>query len=66
MLTDERKLDFKLEGVGKLLTNQGTPLGSRVVETANGRAVIYILEAVETTILHVTADKLPSFQLRIL
>ena len=65
VLTDERILDFELQGDGKLLINQGTPSGSRVVETANGRATIYILRAAETTILHVKSDRLPSYQLRI-
>jgi beta-galactosidase len=58
-LTDERTLEFALQGEGKLLINQGTPSGSRVVETANGRAAIYIFGADETTILHVKSDRLP-------
>jgi beta-galactosidase len=66
VLTDERHIFFELAGSGELLTNQGTPTGSRVVETANGRAAIQIMGANETTILHVTADKLPSYQLKIL
>ena len=65
VLTDERRVHFELTGAGVLLTNQGTPSGSRVVETANGRAAIQIMAANETTILHVTADDLPSYQLKI-
>ena len=65
VLTDERRVHFELAGAGKLLTNQGTPLGSRVVETANGRAASTIFGADETTVLHVSADDLPSYQLKI-
>ena len=65
VLTDERRVQFALTGNGRPMVNQGTPTGSRVVVTANGRAAIHILEADETTILHVTADDLPSFQLKI-
>jgi len=65
VLTDERRLSFALAGNGNLLTNQGTPTGSRVVQTANGRAAIYIFDADETTTLHVISDKLPPYQLRV-
>ena len=52
VLMDERQMRFELKGDGSLLVNQGTPTGSRVIETANGRASITILGATETTILY--------------
>ncbi|MBE2225189.1 MAG: DUF4982 domain-containing protein, partial [Anaerolineae bacterium] len=63
VLADERCLSFELVGSGKLLSNQGTPSGSRVVETANGRASIYIRGAHDTTRLQVVSDNLPAYQL---
>ena len=60
VLTDEHHVCFELAGSGKLLTNQGTPSGSRIVETANGRASIYVFGADATTQLTVTSENLPS------
>ncbi|MEM7114634.1 MAG: glycoside hydrolase family 2 TIM barrel-domain containing protein [Chloroflexota bacterium] len=65
VLSDERRVQFALSGNGQLLVNQGTPTGSGLVETANGRAAIHILGADETTILQVRADNLPTYQLKI-
>ena len=63
VLTDEHHVCFELAGSGELLTNQGTPSGSRIVETANGRASICVLGADTTTQITVTSDKLPSIQI---
>jgi len=65
VLTDEHHLTFALTGKGRLLTNQGTPFGSRVVETANGRASITIIDTDETTQLKVTSEKLSPIQIEI-
>ena len=64
VIKDEARVCFELEGSGTLLVNQGTPVGSRILETANGRASILILNHDVDTVLQVTADGLPPLQIR--
>lgn len=41
-LDSRARVGFSVAGPGRLLDNQGTPWGSRVVELANGRASIFV------------------------
>ncbi|MFK7800033.1 MAG: glycoside hydrolase family 2 TIM barrel-domain containing protein [Anaerolineae bacterium] len=65
VVSPERRVTFELSGEGELLADLGTIDGSRIVETANGRATIQIVGADESTMLHVQADNLPTSQLKV-
>ncbi len=59
----EQRVYFDLQGAGRLLVNQGTPTGTRVVTTANGRAAIRLLDPGSGDALPVTAEGLPVLRL---
>jgi beta-galactosidase len=58
VVADRRRVSFSLQGSGALCDNLGVAGGSRVIELANGRASIVVLEAEITTLLVVTAEGL--------
>ncbi|MEZ4589787.1 MAG: glycoside hydrolase family 2 TIM barrel-domain containing protein [Chloroflexota bacterium] len=60
VLNAERRVQFQLEGPGQLVTNQGTPDGSRLIETANGRAAIRVENPTGATRVIATAADLPA------
>lgn len=60
---DERRVCFGLRGTGKLLSQQGTAVGSDVIETANGRASILVLASGTDTVLTATVAGLPPLTL---
>jgi len=59
VLRDERRVHFRLEGAGRLLERQGTPGGSAVIETANGRAAIVLHESESESVIYVSSAGLP-------
>ncbi len=55
-VTDDRqRISFALQGVGQLCDNLGTVAGSRLIELANGRASIMVIEPDQQTALLVSA-----------
>ncbi|MCA9971383.1 MAG: DUF4982 domain-containing protein, partial [Anaerolineales bacterium] len=65
VLADERRLRFSLAGAGQLVADRGTPTGSRVIETGNGRAAIIVLDCREDSRICVTCEGLPDLDVAV-
>ncbi len=59
VIDDERRVSFQLQGPGRLHANQGTPDGSRLIETANGRAAILVHETAEGSLVVAAVEGFP-------